>query len=248
MFDPELSSPKNIGSKVDFDRLKHGTNAIAFFVNGFGGCAPCITRSLHQNLQLQNIDVCDLDWNDIYLRKQSVYLKFSDSSFINNMVKKVIPSIASNRKIIAIGHSLGANALLEVARKIAPRKIAFLGTLDAVGGLGLRSNRSVSANVEYFYNRWTKHPSLPRNVPAINIRGTKHRIGIAFDAYRSGELRLESSFTYNNQQEQSYASAIAKENLSTNIQPKILTHGCQNAIYQDLYLQQQMFDIIQKII
>ena len=108
MFDPELSSPKNIGSKIDFKRLKHSTNAIAFFVNGFGGCAPCITRSLHQNLLLQNVDVCDLDWNDIYLRKQSVYLRFSNSNFIINMVNKVIPSIASNRKIIAIGHSLGS--------------------------------------------------------------------------------------------------------------------------------------------
>lgn len=249
MFDPELSYPQNIGSKIDFERLKYGTNAIAFFVNGFGGCAPCITRSLHQNLLLQNVDVYDLDWNDIYLRKQSVYLRFSDSNFIKNMVNQVIPSIASKRKIIAIGHSLGANTLLKVARRIAPRKIAFLGILDAVGGLGLRSNRSVSANVEYFYNRWTKHPSLPRNVPAIKIWGTKHQIGIAFNAYRSGELKLESSLTHSNQEEQSYAdSAIAKENLSANIQQRVLTHGCQNAIYQDLYLQQQMYDIIQKII
>ena len=244
MFDPELSSPQNIGSKINFEELKYGTKAIAFLVNGFGGCAPCIARNLHKNLLLQNYYVCDLDWNDIELRKQSVYLKFNDSSFIENMVNRVIPSIAPNRKIIAIGHSLGANALLKIAHKIAPRKIAFLGILDAVGGFGLRSNCLVSANVEYFYNRWTKHPSLARNIPAINIRGTKYQIGIAVDAYRSGELSLESFLTYNNQQEQSYA----RKDLFANLQQKILTHGCQNAIYQDLDIQQQMFDIIQKII
>ena len=245
MFNSELCSPQNIGSKIDFEELKHGTKAIAFLVNGFGGCAPCVARNLHKNLQLQNVYVCDLDWNDIELRKQSVYSKFSDASFVDDMVNRVIPSVAPNRKIIAIGHSLGANALLKVTRAIAPRTIAFLGILDAVRGWGLRSNQSVSANVEYFYNRWTKYSSLPRNVPAINIWGTKYRIGVAFDAYRSGELPLDSSFTYSNQQEQSYT----REDLSSDIiQPKILTHGCQNAIYQDFNIQQQMFNIIQKLI
>lgn len=258
MFDPKLYSPQNIGNKINFHQLKQETNPIAFFVNGFGGCAPCITRNLHKNLQLQNISVCDLDWNDIYLRKRSVYLQFTDRIFINDMVNKVIPTINSQRKIIAIGHSLGANALLEIARIIMPRKIAFLGILDAVKNWGLRSTKPIASNVEYFYNRWTKNSSLPHNLSPISIPGINHQIGVAINANRSGELSISNYATHNNQKEQSYSyyadgSPIVVANqtecyCSNNNQHQILTHGCQNAIYKDLYIQQQIFNIIQKII
>ena len=252
MLDPQLCSSENIGNKIDFYKLKHETNPVVFFVNGFGGCAPCITRNLHQNLQLQNICVCDLDWNDIYLRKRSVYWQFTDTIFINDMVNKVIPIVNPQRKIIAIGHSLGANALLEIARRIMPRKIAFLGILDAVKSWGLRSTKPVSSNVEYFYNRWTKNPSLPRNLPALSIFGSTYKIGVAINAHQSGELLISNSLTYSNQKEQSYGYyADGSPIIVTNhrhARHQIVTHGCQNAIYKDLYIQQQMFSIIQKIV
>jgi hypothetical protein len=80
----------------------------------------------------------------------------------------VIPAIKPGRKILMIGHSFGSDTLLKVAQLIMPRKIAFLGVLDTIEKFGKRTTKVVPSNVEYFYNRWTKYPSLPRNSPDRN--------------------------------------------------------------------------------
>jgi hypothetical protein len=87
----ELSSPNNLGTKLNWRELEKGSGSVVFLVNGFGGCAPCITRNLHKKLQSQGIFVYDVDWNnDVHRRRSSVYLRFSTSTFIRQMVNEVI--------------------------------------------------------------------------------------------------------------------------------------------------------------
>lgn len=249
----ELSSPDNVGTKINFQELKEGSSPVVFLVNGFGGCAPCITRILHKKLQLQGISVYDLDWNDIYLRRRSVYLKFNDTKFIRQMVESLIPTIKSVRPIILIGESLGGDTILEVARRVMPRKIDFLGIIDGVNKLGKRTTKQVPANVSYFYNRWTRNPSLPRNIEAWKFLGTNYRLGIPFNASESGELFCEHPSTYSDQKEQSYGynadgSPILIQDAESGItKQKILTHACKNAIYKDPYIQQEIFESIVQI-
>jgi len=254
MLSIELSSPDNVGTKINLPELKEGNGTVVFLVNGFGGCAPCITRILHKKLQLQRISVYDLDWNDIYLRRRSVYLTFTDTEFIRQMVELVIPTIKSARPIIMIGESLGGDAILEVAARVLPRKIDFLGIIDSVNKLGQRTTKQVPANVNYFYNRWTKNPSLPRNIESWKFPGTNYRLGIPLNASKSGELFCQNPSTYSDQQEQSYGyhadgtPILVAQTINSRIsKQKILTHACKNAIYKDPYIQQQILEIIRKI-
>ncbi|NEQ67271.1 MAG: alpha/beta hydrolase [Symploca sp. SIO2D2] len=254
MLETELASPDNVGTKINLQELQAGSSPVVLLVNGFGGCAPCITRILHKKLQLQSISVYDLDWNDIYLRRRSVYLTFTDTKFIQQMVELVIPTINSERPIILIGESLGGDAILEVAARIRPRKIDFLGIIDSVNKLGQRTTKEVPANVNYFYNRWTKNPSLPRNIDSWKLPGTNYRLGIPLNASKSGELFCQNPSTYSDQQEQSYGYnadgtpiLVANTTSSSVTKQKILTHACKNAIYKDPYIQQQIFEIIKKI-
>ena len=248
----------NLGNKLNFQELQAGTNPIIFLVNGFGGCAPCISRTLCQKLKLEAISIYDLDWNDIYLKRQSVYTRFSANIFINEMLEKVIPAIKPERKLLLIGHSFGGDVILDIARQIQPRVISFLAVLDGVKKFGQRTTISVPANVQYFYNRWTKHSSLPSKIPDLTIPGIDKRIGVAINAHKSGELLQDSPLTYGDQKEQSYAyyadgsPILLKTKLSRNasnkIQYRIITHGGKYAIYKDFYIQEEMFNIIMKII
>lgn len=250
-----LNSSDNLGNKIDFQELKQGTKPIVFLVNGFGGCAPCINRNLAQKLKLEPISVYDLDWNDIHLRRQSVYINFHATNFINDMVYKVIPVIPPERKIFLIGHSFGGDALLKIARQIMPRPITFLGILDGVKKFGQRTTISVPPNVQYFYNRWTKYPSLLGKMPELKIPGTNKRIGVAINAIQSGAILRDNPSTYNDQKEQSYGydtggfPILVTKNLSRKTQPQhqIITHSGKYAIYKDPYIQQQMFEIIKSI-
>lgn len=251
----ELSVSENIRNKLDFQELKQGNQPIVFFVNGFGGCAPCINRGLFKKLQSEPISVYDLDWNDIHLRRKSVYTKFTANNFINDMVEKVIPSIKPERKLILIGHSFGGNAILEIAEKIIPRKISFVAILDGIKKFGTRTTISVPRNIQYFYNRWTKYPSLPSKIPEFIIPGINKRIGVPINAQQSGKLSIENSLTYSDQKEQSYAyhadgsPILVTEYLSqeNQVQHQIITHGGRYAIYKDLYIQQQIYEIIKDI-
>ncbi|MEM8832175.1 MAG: alpha/beta hydrolase [Cyanobacteria bacterium P01_G01_bin.19] len=257
--------PDNLGNKLDFQELQSGKNPIIFFVNGFGGCAPCICRTLFDQLKPKAVSIYDLDWNDIYLRKQSVYTKFSSVGFINDMLKKVIPAINPERKLLFIGHSFGGDAILEIARQIQPRKICFLAILDGVKRFGRRTTASVPGNVDFFYNRWTKHSSLPSKIPDLTIPGINKRLGVAINSYKSGRLTKDSLSTSCDQKEQSYGyhsdgfpilldDEINKQKFelsgrrSSDNRHQIITHGCKYAIYKDLYIQEEMFNIIMEII
>jgi hypothetical protein len=88
--------------------------------------------------------------------------KGSDSQFVEE-VSAFVNALPKDRKVILIGHSFGADSVMEVAPKLQ-HSILFLGAIDAVGSAGQRSinvKRKVSANVEYFYNRWQNDKVFP---------------------------------------------------------------------------------------
>lgn len=166
---PSGSRTSRSGNNIDWNELtKASTNPIVFLVNGFGGCDPCIAPYLYDKLKAQGIPVYDLDWNDIDRRKQSTNFDLSDANFLQQM-DSVISKINPSRPIVLIGHSFGGDSVLKVAQRVAPRKIAFLGVLDAVELGGIRTGRSVGSNVRYFYNRWTKNPSELQRIKGIPI-------------------------------------------------------------------------------
>lgn len=88
--------------------------------------------------------------------------KGTDSQFVEE-VTAFVKALPKDRRVILIGHSFGADSIMEVAPKLE-HNILFLGALDVVGSAGQRSlnrKRKVSANVEYFYNRWQKNGVFP---------------------------------------------------------------------------------------
>ncbi|MFT4578299.1 MAG: hypothetical protein ACI8PD_001427 [Nitrospinales bacterium] len=88
--------------------------------------------------------------------------KGSDSQFVEE-VSAFINALPKDRKVILIGHSFGADSIMEVAPKLQ-HSVLFLGAIDAVGSAGQRSlnrKRKVSSNVKYFLNRWQNDKVLP---------------------------------------------------------------------------------------
>jgi len=78
--------------------------------------------------------------------------------------------------------------VLQVAKRINGRRIAFLGVLDAVGRGGLRKNATspVPSNVDYFFNRWQQNsPLLPSEAKGRKVLPQ----ALPFDSNLSGELR-----------------------------------------------------------
>ncbi len=123
-------SSAQAGTSIDWNELKNGNGPVVFLVNGFGGCAPCITRALHDKLKANGISVYDLDWNDIYRRTQLSNLNLSDAEFLQQM-EAVISAIPESRPIVLIGHSFGGDSSLKVVHRTS-RCIELLGVLDAV--------------------------------------------------------------------------------------------------------------------
>ncbi len=88
--------------------------------------------------------------------------KGTDSQFIEE-VSAFVNALPKDRKVILIGHSFGADSIMEVAPKLQ-HDVLFLGAIDAVGSAGQRSfnrKRKVPANVGYFYNRWQNDKIFP---------------------------------------------------------------------------------------
>ncbi len=88
--------------------------------------------------------------------------KGTDSQFIDE-VSAFVNALPKDRKVILIGHSFGADSIMEVAPKLKHR-VMFLGAIDAVGSGGQRSlnrKRKVPQNVESFYNRWQDNGLFP---------------------------------------------------------------------------------------
>lgn len=245
-----LSPSAQAGTDIDWNELNNGSGPVVFLVNGFGGCDPCITRTLHDRLKANGIAVYDFDWNDIYRRTQQDNFNLSDAEFLQQM-EGVIKAVPLSRPIVLIGHSFGGDSSLKVAQRTS-RNIELLGVLDAVELGGIRTGRSVRSNVTYFYNRWTSNSSK----------------GIPLNSGTSGSVSCSAGTC--DQKEQSYGyradgSAI-RDNCerwevtcpgynpipvalggSNGTKHRRITHGGDNAIYKDQLIQEQLFQRIQAL-
>ena len=94
---------------------------------------------------------------------------FTDRDFVRQLTSELTRPKLNGQRVVLIGHSFGGNAVLEVASEVAksktnPRRIDFLGVLDAVGPFGLRSlarRHPVPTNVAVFWNRWQRDSVAP---------------------------------------------------------------------------------------
>lgn len=160
-----------------------GTPAVAFLVNGYGGC--CIPGNLRdtlrglrdENTNARLIAVHISNWNHVNQGGNPGAFPFggfpdpfTDETFIQQVQEEVkqIDEVAPKTKLVLVGHSFGGDAALQVAKRleVSPgvrRPIAFLAVLDPVGRAGSRANLTSPApsNVEYFYNRWQTNFAYP---------------------------------------------------------------------------------------
>jgi|694.fasta_scaffold71710_3 hypothetical protein len=246
------------GTDINWSELRTGMGPVVFLVNGFGGCAPCILRTLHDKLIANGIAVYDFDWNDIYRRTQQNNFDLADAQFLQQM-EGVINAVPQSRSIVLIGHSFGGDSVLKVAQRTS-RRIELLGVLDAVELGGLRTRRSVGSNVGYFYNRWTTNPS------GLRIPGSPAGPGIPFNYGMRGEVSCNAG-RCDDQNEQSYgyrsdgsAERDACESwevtcpgynpipgTSNGTKHRRITHGGENAIYRDELIQEKLFQKIKQL-
>jgi pimeloyl-ACP methyl ester carboxylesterase len=114
----------------------------------------------------QGAEVRDCWWNALAPGKDQnpgpFPRPFSDHGFVRDLAAE-LDRLPPERKVVLIGHSFGAHALLRVARRTS-RPIDFLGLIDATGPAGLRTlarRDAVPANVRVVWNRWQDASPFP---------------------------------------------------------------------------------------
>lgn len=176
----------------------------AFLINGYYGQAhPGLVREVLEAVSsktwpyklsngdsLRGLDIPPIvgNWDDLYSTFEGVTLR-SDVRFRQQMYE-ALRQLDPNVPVIFIGHSFGADSLMQVARceagkldncppvNVIPsaprnedearrqqerqqgRKILFFATLDPVTTGGIRMRKSVPYNMSYFFNRWTENSVL----------------------------------------------------------------------------------------
>jgi pimeloyl-ACP methyl ester carboxylesterase len=246
--------PIKAGTNLDWNELQNGRGPVVFLVNGYWGCSPCISRTLHDRLKSNGIAVYDFDWNDIYRQTQLENFNLADAEFLRQM-EGVINAVPQSRPIVLIGHSFGGDSSLKAAQRTS-RRIELLGVLDGVELGGIRTGRSVRSNVGYFYNRWTSNPS------GLRIPGIPLGPGIPLNPGTSGAVSCSARTC--DQKEQSYGynadGSADRDNCaryeftcpgyepwpggSNGTKHKRITHGGDNAIYKDQLIQQELLQLI----
>jgi hypothetical protein len=166
--------------------------AEAYLINGFFGC--CTPNKVYQVLTAPKgqdtgifktperpngfkglgIPTAVGNWDDLYSEKVGLTVR-TDNKFRSQMRTRLRQG-NPNVPLILIGHSFGADSLLQVAQceagndsacppnhislgRVEGRKVLFLGVIDGVEFGGKRTRRTVPNNVDYLFNRWTDEPS-----------------------------------------------------------------------------------------
>jgi hypothetical protein len=243
------------GTEIDWNEIKTGSGPVVFLVNGFGGCSPCIARDLHAKLQNSRIAVYDFDWNDIHRRTQQNNLNLSDTEFLSQM-DSVLASVPESRPIVLVGHSFGGDSVLKVSQRTS-RNISLLAVIDAVEFAGVRTRRSVGSNVNKFYNWWTINPSNLFVGPGIPLNPNKNGTLNCIAQICNQE---EQSFAYNADGSEHRVDCESFEVTCPGYNPipvalggsngtkhRRITHGGENAIYKDQYIQERLFQAIIKM-
>lgn len=121
---------------------------------------------------------------------------FTDHALVRELTRELARPELNGQRVVLIGHSFGGNAVLEVANEIAksktnPRRIDFLGVLDAVGPFGLRSlarRHPVPPNVAVFWNRWQKDSVAPFDFHNSGRISVKDPAATRQDQQRAGRV------------------------------------------------------------
>lgn len=203
--------------------------AVAFLINGYTGC--CIPKRVRKFLDEQpRVVVHEGNWNDLERKRDPGgfnprEVTTSDEYFIRQM-QDAIAKISEITPIIIIGHSFGGDAVLQVAKRVRPRRIAFLGVLDPVGRGGLRENVTwpVPSNVDYFFNRWQQNPPFPSDI----IGGNEQMNVVPFDSLQSGKIKGNSQARKSNEAKQNTektAECKTKYRDPTKLLPQLLSHS-----------------------
>jgi hypothetical protein len=223
--------------------------AVAFVVNGFSGC--CIPKNVKKFLEEKGVKVKEANWNDLdqkrdpgSLIKVDQVTNNVDEYFIKQM-QEAVKGIPETTPLIIIGHSFGGDAVLQVAKRIKPRRIAFLAVLDPVGRGGLRQNvtEPVPSNVDYFFNRWQQNPPLPLDVRVKNQHREKSNI-MPIDSLQSGEVKSQagkSSQEKQNTEKTSKCETKYRDPLKAI--PQLLTHS---ELPNDSCIQHKIIGILQE--
>jgi len=222
------------------------TRAVAFLINGYTGC--CIPKSVQTFLKAQpGVVINEGNWNDLERKRNPGgfdprEVTTSDEYFIRQM-QDTIARIPESTSIILIGHSFGGDAVLQVAKRVRPRRIAFLGVLDPVGRGGLRENVTwpVPANVDYFFNRWEQNPPFPADI----VTGREKMNVLPFDALQSGKIKGTSQARESDEGKQNTEKTAAcktKYRDPAKLVPQLLAHS---EVPNDGCIQHKIVGILQ---
>ena len=219
--------------------------AVVFLINGYTGC--CISKRVRKYLEeQQGVRLYVGNWNDLERKRNPGgfnprEVNTSDEYFVRQMLD-VIAKIPEQTPLIIIGHSFGGDAVLQVAKRVKPRRIAFLGVLDPVGRGGLRENVTWPApsNVSYFFNRWQQNPPFPSDI----VGGQEQMNVVPFDSLRSGEIKSEAGKSSQGKQNTEKTSDCkTKYRDPVKAIPQLLSHS---ELPNDSCIQRKIIDILQE--
>lgn len=186
------------------------------------------------------------NWNDLERKRNPGgfnprEVNTSDEYFIRQM-QEAIAKVPDPVPIVIIGHSYGGDAVMQVAKRVKPRRIAFLGILDPVGRGGLRENVTwpVPSNVDYFFNRWQQNPPFPADI----VEGKEQMNVVPFDSLQSGNNKGQSGARENNEAKQNTeknSKCETKYRDPLNIVPQLLSHS---ELPNDGCIQAKMLQIL----
>ena len=221
--------------------------AVAFLINGYTGC--CIPKGVKKFLEEpQGVVVNVGNLNDLERKRDSgdfdprEVVNTSDEYFVQQM-RDAIAKIPETTLIILIGHSFGGDAVLQVAKRVRPRRIAFLGVLDPVGRGGLRENVTwpVPSNVDYFFNRWQQNPPFPADI----LKGREKMNVLPLDALQSGKIKGTSQARDTDEGKQNTektGKCKTKYRDPTKLVPQLLAHS---EVPNDGCIQHKIISILQ---
>jgi len=238
-------SPRRLAVPPVVSRAPSATppRAVAFLINGYTGC--CIPKKVKQFLSEQpGVVVREGNWNDLERKRDPGgfnprEVNTSDEYFIRQM-QDAIAKIPETTPIIVIGHSFGGDAVMQVVKRVRPRRIAFLAVLDPVGRGGLRENVTwpVPSNVDYFFNRCQQNPPFPGG-------GHDEMNVVPFDALQSGKIKGSSQANQSNEAHQNTektAQCKTKYRDPAHLIPQLLAHS---ELPNDGCIQQKIVRILQ---
>ena len=143
---------------------------VVYYVNGWGGgnnaSIPVAVRQYLNSVTGVVPQITRVNWNGYSNENSNNWPSERENDHMVGQLVAQLDAHSDADTIIMIGHSLGGDTLLEVARNTS-REIDVLATLDPVGALGFRyvlQQHAVPNNVKYFYNRWQTNTAWPIDV------------------------------------------------------------------------------------